>query len=658
MAFVKTAQNKDEEDLSNIDTTGGATSVLAPKTGSTPVGGVAPQAPSSSSGGWTNIQSYLESNKPQAAELGQTVANTIDKQTEEARAAIGAGSEAFKNQVDQNRLNYDANAVQGTINTGNADDQTLRQLGGTYVGPKGLSDAGLAESINAEVAKASQKAALVGDVGGRTELLRQASADPQTGGNLKLNQLFLQNDETATNALKGAADRAVPLTAEQQAAQTLADQQAAQAAAEAQAIGLRTNTDITNYLGSQATERQQRLANEKARLEKEQQAAKAYLQQLAGIGGETQKAQLTQQVRDAEGNLLEPAAVEALKHLDANGLPTGWEAAGLTQEQAMNLADDIYQAKQLGLPAPDVTGYYTGADLSGLNVSNVTTQEEADRINRLAALVNQAKITAGNKFGNSGSFNSAGIIGDLAGKIQTGVNQRDSAYQNAKQFYETEKLQKQMAEDQAKALKKADPMNQIADLTEDITKGSWSVTKNLGIGMILGGGPGAAIGAIIGGKKCFEENTEVVMKDGTTKVIKDIKIGDEVLLGGMVTAAGRALVDDLYEYHGLFMSATHVLYYEDEKHGNRWVTVAEVGNPVKLQVPVIVCPLVTEHNLIVAGDFISADMMVVPNSVDPRWNMNHDQRMDYINGWTERNAQLEQLINLRKQKVEEILCSM
>ena len=77
-----------------------------------------------------------------------------------------------------------------------------------------------------------------------------------------------------------------------------------------------------------------------------------------------------------------------------------------------------------------------------------------------------------------------------------------------------------------------------------------------------------------GGNGCFLPDTPITMANGSTKPVKDVDIGDEVAKGGKVFAAGRFLINNLYDYKGIKVSGSHMVNedgkwtrIEDSKHG-------------------------------------------------------------------------------------------
>ena len=93
--------------------------------------------------------------------------------------------------------------------------------------------------------------------------------------------------------------------------------------------------------------------------------------------------------------------------------------------------------------------------------------------------------------------------------------------------------------------------------------------KDLGSGPPgIGGGGGG------GGDGCFLKGTLVTMLDGSKKEIEKIDLGDEVAKGGKVFATGKFLVNNLYDYRGIKVSGSHMVFeegnwtrVEDSKYG-------------------------------------------------------------------------------------------
>jgi len=70
----------------------------------------------------------------------------------------------------------------------------------------------------------------------------------------------------------------------------------------------------------------------------------------------------------------------------------------------------------------------------------------------------------------------------------------------------------------------------------------------------------SAIGNSVKKIFCFAPDTQILMKDNSYKHIQDIKVGDEVALGGSVTAIGTGVGTEFVVINGVHVIETHALY--------------------------------------------------------------------------------------------------
>ena len=75
---------------------------------------------------------------------------------------------------------------------------------------------------------------------------------------------------------------------------------------------------------------------------------------------------------------------------------------------------------------------------------------------------------------------------------------------------------------------------------------------------------------VVHNKGCFIAGTPITMADGSTKPVEQVDIKDEVAIGGYVFAAGKFLINNLYEYKGIKVSGSHMV-----KEDNQWVRVED-----------------------------------------------------------------------------------
>ena len=111
---------------------------------------------------------------------------------------------------------------------------------------------------------------------------------------------------------------------------------------------------------------------------------------------------------------------------------------------------------------------------------------------------------------------------------------------------------------------------------------------------------------------CFAPDTKILMADGKYKKIKDIKLGEEVMLGGKVTAIGQSTSDDMYLYDGVEVSGGHTLY-----ENGKWIRTKDSKYAVKMDIEeALVYPMDTENHLIVTKGQVWADLSEVDNTYD------------------------------------------
>lgn len=143
-----------------------------------------------------------------------------------------------------------------------------------------------------------------------------------------------------------------------------------------------------------------------------------------------------------------------------------------------------------------------------------------------------------------------------------------------------------------------------------------------------------------GGGGCFLADTPVLMADGSFKMVQDIRLGDEVMLGGKVFARGEMLADDVYEYRGALVAGTHAAY-EDGK----WLRIADSGIAKKLDISeVVVYPIATENFLMVVEGYIYADYAETAQGT----KVTDDQRIDFMNSQEDVNNFLKEWLNVNR----------
>jgi hypothetical protein len=231
MAFVNdsdtqdpTSQEAQDERLrqSNLVTGGGAAIF-----GNAPAGGGAPAsgnpAPKANTGGnWTNLESYLNANKDQAADMGGKIAGSVDQRAQEAQNQVGNLSDSFNQQVQANTVAANPDAVSKAISSAtgikagqNLSDDDLntfkQQAGASYGGPSDFTQqAGYGQAAQA-VSGAESKLAQTQSEAGRQQLLKDqfsnASPHGYTRGENTLDQALVEGSPEAQKALGGVEQR-------------------------------------------------------------------------------------------------------------------------------------------------------------------------------------------------------------------------------------------------------------------------------------------------------------------------------------------------------------------------------------------------------------------------------------------------------------------
>lgn len=146
----------------------------------------------------------------------------------------------------------------------------------------------------------------------------------------------------------------------------------------------------------------------------------------------------------------------------------------------------------------------------------------------------------------------------------------------------------------------------------------------------------SSVGKSIKSIFCFTPDTLIIMADGSTKKIGDIKVGEEVALGGLVIAIGEALNQDLWIYNGVKVSGGHLVLENAE-----WVRVQDStkGKRLPNKNKSIVIPMTNENHLIMTADYqVWRDM----DEVDDTFNKTDDDIVEELNGQQKLNALLQE----------------
>lgn len=159
------------------------------------------------------------------------------------------------------------------------------------------------------------------------------------------------------------------------------------------------------------------------------------------------------------------------------------------------------------------------------------------------------------------------------------------------------------------------------------------------IGNAILPGVGGFVGGFIGGLFCFSADAPILMADGTQKAVQDIKIGDEVLHGGLVIAAGQAMADDIYEYKNTRISSFHAVF-----ENGKWVRAEDSEDGVKAEIEgayEVVYPIATENHILVTPWFISRALIELDEEHGD--GLTSEEIIEFLNDDAEEIVQLKQI---------------
>lgn len=105
---------------------------------------------------------------------------------------------------------------------------------------------------------------------------------------------------------------------------------------------------------------------------------------------------------------------------------------------------------------------------------------------------------------------------------------------------------------------------------------------------------------------CFSGEMLVAMSDGSRKEIKDVQVGDDLLLGGIVLQTIKTLKDwrgDVYEYMGVIVTGTHAVLEGEEFVRVKDSKKAKLSN----QDMDFVYNLTTKNHIMILGNTVFGD---------------------------------------------------
>jgi len=356
---------------------------------STPASASAARTPSSS-GSFTNLQSYLNVNKDQP--LASDLSGKVSDYGNQAQQNLTKSQDTFNQQVQSNTTKYNPELIQNAIkdpttaaNNQDTYNQIEQQRNAQYKGPQSLNEV---QGYNPELGQyAAGLVKQTGSEAGRNALLQQFYNKPgYSSGQQKLDQLILQNAPNSREQFAQLQQTFGGLPAQYQTAQSQATQSAQQAQQDTQ------NT--------------------------QQQAFKQLQDALSGRISNLDTAVTTAQKTAADRAKQVQTDLAAHKVTD----PTELAALGLNSLGTVN--------GQVRLFGVDPSQYYIPTAQADINRSTIATPEQQAQIAALAKLNQQDNTylpTATGKYADNNALYGNFDLNALKNAINSNAAKYDAA---------------------------------------------------------------------------------------------------------------------------------------------------------------------------------------------------------------------------------------
>lgn len=365
-------KKKAEEDPSTAGASGvfGSTPTAEANSNGAAVGGaLAPRA--GASGQWTNLQSYLDANQDQAADMSGKVAGHVSDEAESANSALGATKDSFLGAVDQNTIKGDDNlfntvASDPTSVANDADKTAAFQhiYNGTYGGPTDITKDANWSGITSSIGKAQEDVDRTKSEAGRKGLLFDTYNRPDyTQGEQGLDQMLLQRSSAGQQAFANIANKYNGIGGNLDTTAQQALEAAKQAQATSQQSSQKARDTLTGAANAFGTTVSPQAAAMTAKAQQDAENIKAQLLAVQGGGAVKTDPAYDSQIADIVGKNLYGYDPTQFVHLNNVG-PTSGQA--LTPEQAAALQAFNKLAGGGGNEAVDsVYGKYAGGAGAG-----------------------------------------------------------------------------------------------------------------------------------------------------------------------------------------------------------------------------------------------------------------------------------------------------
>lgn len=349
-----------------------------------------------SSGSYTNLQSYLDANK--SLGFGGQVAGKVQGEVDKATQAQDTAAQSFKSQSDAGKVELSDELEQSVrqspesvVSDQGKFSEFLRARDAEYQGPKNLVDLDIFSETDRAQRQATEAATAAGSEGGRKALLDKyygtgSGRFDYNAGQQKLDNLLVQNDPQSRDAFQEVGRKAQEASQGYQdlrgalssyAGQNQANTAAARARARA-AVGI---DEAGNYLPTDAT---------RGNAGAVQDLVEGIDERLAARTGDLAATrQVLDPIRGAQ--YLRDVSPEALAKLgvDQEAINRGVDLTPI--DRALGDYAKYYSGYKvdpgyLYQRDPGDLGYLSYTDPNALSRDSVTRQEELARLNALAQL--------------------------------------------------------------------------------------------------------------------------------------------------------------------------------------------------------------------------------------------------------------------------------
>lgn len=250
------------------------------------------------------------------------------------------------------------------------------------------------------------------------------------------------------------------------------------------------------------------------------------------------------------------------------------------------------------------TAARAGLSVATGGISDVVNPETA----RLAA-------GAADKLKDSKALNKAGVAGDAAkgmlglqsGALKAGAQVGDAVMNNigdqgattARTFKgASEGLKSITKGNMSEGLKKLGSAG-LKNAVDMFIKNPANMAKSIGSTVA---NVGKKIASAVKKLFCFGPETEILMRDGSYKKIKDIQVGEEVELGGKVTLIEIVESEDMHLYENVEVAGNHAVF----ENGN-WIRVKNSSKGQPLNKSAETYYITTENHVVVTKGVIWSD---------------------------------------------------